>query len=218
MGAYAGMSRTFIITGTDTGIGKTVVAAGLAGLLGAAYWKPVQSGLEGETDSEVVARLANLPPERVLPEAWRLSQPLSPHRAAELDGVAIDPDRLVLPELARPLIVEGAGGLMVPLTRKTLFIDLFARWRASTVLCARTALGTINHTLLSIEALRRRDIPILGVTFIGDATPDTERSIAELGELRVLGRLPFIDPLTPDTLCSAMISHFDLAAFEEFRQ
>src|SRR4051794_37436022 len=107
---------------------------------------------------------------------------------------------------------------MVPLTRKTLFIDLFARWRASTVLCARTALGTINHTLLSIEALRRRDIPILGVTFIGDATPDTERSIAELGELRVLGRLPFIDPLTSDTLCSAMISHFDLVASEEFRQ
>jgi len=212
------VSRFFIVTGTDAGIGKTVVAAGLAGLLGGVYWKPVQSGLEGETDSEAVARLAKLPPERVLPEAWRLSQPLSPHRAAELDGVAIDPDRLVLPEVARPLIVEGAGGLMVPLTCTTLFIDLFARWRAPVVLCTRTTLGTINHTLLSIEALRHRDIPILGITFIGDAAPDTERSIAEIGKVRVLGRLPFIDPLTPDTLCSAMVSGFDLAVFADSRR
>ena len=209
------MSRTFIITGTDTGIGKTVFAAGLAGLLNGTYWKPVQSGLDGETDTQTVARLAELSPERIVPEAWRLVRPLSPHRAAELDGVSIDPDRLVLPEVPRPLIVEAAGGLMVPLTRSILFIDIFARWRAPVVLCARTALGTINHTLLSIEALRGRDIPLLGVAFIGDSMPDTECTIAAIGKVRVLGRLPFLETLAPDTLLSAMTAHFDVAPFEE---
>ncbi|RWJ60420.1 MAG: ATP-dependent dethiobiotin synthetase BioD [Mesorhizobium sp.] len=212
------MSRTFVITGTDTGIGKTVVAAGLAGLLGGAYWKPVQSGLDGETDNQAAARLAQLPPERILPEAWRLTRPLSPHCAAELEGVTIDPDRLALPETERPLIVEGAGGLMVPLTRKTLFVDVFARWQAPVVLCARTALGTINHTLLSIEALRRRDVPLLGVAFIGEAMPDTECTIAWMGQVRVLGRLPLLDPLTAGTLRSAMTSYFDLAAFDEVKE
>ncbi|SJM30184.1 dethiobiotin synthase [Mesorhizobium delmotii] len=211
------MSRTFVVTGTDTGIGKTVVAAGLAGLLGGAYWKPVQSGLDGETDSQAVARLGGVPPERILPEAWRLLKPLSPHRAAELEGVTIDPDRLVLPAVECPLIVEGAGGLMVPLTRKTLFIDVFARWQAPVVLCARTSLGTINHTLLSIEALRRRDIPLLGVAFIGEAMPDTECTIAGMGDVRVLGRLPLLDPLTPMTLGWAMTTYFNMAAFDEVR-
>jgi dethiobiotin synthetase len=103
---------------------------------------------------------------------------------------------------------------MVPLTRDCLFIDVFARWHAPVVLCARTALGTINHTLLSIEALRKRAIPLLGIAFIGDAKPDTERSIAEFGQARVLGRLPCLDPLTSATLRSAMLAGFDLAAFE----
>ncbi|WP_024927606.1 MULTISPECIES: dethiobiotin synthase [unclassified Mesorhizobium] len=209
------MSQTFVITGTDTGIGKTVFAAGLASLLNGAYWKPVQSGLDGETDTQTVARLAGLSPERIVPEAWRLVQPLSPHRAAELDGVSIDPDRLVLPDVTRSLIVEAAGGLMVPLTRNILFIDIFARWRAPVVLCARTTLGTINHTLLSIEALRRRDIPLLGVAFIGDPMPDTECTIAAIGKVRVLGRLPFLEALAPDTLLSAMTAHFDMAPFQE---
>ena len=206
---------SIVVTGTDTGIGKTVFSAGLAGVLNGAYWKPVQSGLGGETDSAVVARLAELPGARILPEAYRLSQPLSPHRAAELDGVSIDPDRLALPRSNRPVVVEGAGGVMVPLTRRCLFIDVFARWRAPVVLCARTGLGTINHSLLSIEALRKRSIPLLGIAFIGDAMPDTERSIAEFSQIRVLGRLPQLDPLTPATLRSAMLAGFDLATFEE---
>lgn len=209
------MTQRIVITGTDTGIGKTVLAAGLAGLLGGAYWKPVQSGLNGETDSQTVARLGELAPERILHEAWRLTRPLSPHRAAELEGVAIDPERLVLPEVECPLIVEGAGGLMVPLTRKTLFIDVFARWQAPVVLCARTSLGTINHTLLSIEALRRRDIPLLGVAFIGEAMPDTERTIAGTGQVRVLGRLPLLDPLTAGMLRLAMTTYFNMTAFDE---
>jgi len=203
-----------VVTGTDTGIGKTVFAAGLVGMLDGAYWKPVQSGLSDETDSQVVARLAGLPRERILPEAHRLTQPLSPHRAAELDGVSIDPERLEIPRSDRPVIVEGAGGLMVPLTRGSLLIDVFARWRAPVVLCARTALGTINHTLLSIEALERRGIPLLGVAFVGEDIPDTLRSIAELGRVRVLGRLPRIDPLTPQTLRTAMDAAFRRADFD----
>jgi dethiobiotin synthetase len=209
------MSARIVVTGTDTGIGKTVFSAGLVDLLGGVYWKPVQSGLGEETDSQAVARLAGLPPERVLPEAFRLSQPLSPHRAAEIDGVAIDADRLAPPPTARPLIIEGAGGLMVPLDHRTLFIDVFARWLAPVVLCARTSLGTINHTLLSIEALRTRSIPLLGIAFIGDEVPDTERVIAGFGKIRVLGRLPRLDPLSPDVLRSAMRSSFDAAAFTE---
>jgi dethiobiotin synthetase len=207
------MSARIVVTGTDTGIGKTVFSAGLVGLLGGVYWKPVQSGLGEETDSEAVARLGRLPPERILPEAYRLAQPLSPHRAAEIDGVAIDADRLTPPATMLPLVIEGAGGLMVPLDRRTLFIDVFERWRHPVVLCARTSLGTINHTLLSIEALRSRSIPLLGNAFIGGEMPDTERVIADFGKVRVLGRLPHLNPLTPDALRSAMRSSFDAAAF-----
>ncbi|RWK23277.1 dethiobiotin synthase, partial [Mesorhizobium sp.] len=159
------MTKRIVVTGTDTGIGKTVFSAGLAGLLDGFYWKPVQSGLNEETDSEVVARLSGLPDGRVLPEVYRLTMPLSPHRSAEIDGVAIEADDLSFPVLPTPLVIEGAGGLMVPLNRQTRFIDIFEQWRLPVILCARTALGTINHTLLSIEALRARSIPLIGIAF-----------------------------------------------------
>ncbi len=154
------MSRHIVITGTDTGIGKTVFSAALTGALNAFYWKPIQSGLEEETDTQAVLRLSGIPSAHVLPELYRLNTPASPHLAAEIDGVVIDLAKLVLPVVSGALVVEGAGGLMVPLTRETTYIDQMARWGAPVVLCARTALGTINHTLLSIEALRRRKIPL----------------------------------------------------------
>jgi len=206
------MTKRIVITGTDTGIGKTVFSAGLAGLLDGFYWKPVQSGLDEETDSEVVERLAGLPPGRVLPEVYRLKEPLSPHRSAELDGVAIDVAELSLPDLPGPIVIEGAGGLMVPLNRRTKFIDIFAQWRVPVILCARTKLGTINHTLLSIEALRARSIPLIGIAFIGDEVADTQRTIVEFSGVRQLGRLPQIDPLTSETLRDAMVAGFDLTA------
>ncbi|TIL29064.1 dethiobiotin synthase, partial [Mesorhizobium sp.] len=152
------------------------------------YWKPVQSGLDEETDSEVVARLAGLPSWRVLQEAYRLKSPLSPHRSAEIDGVSIEAADLSLPVVPSPLVIEGAGGLMVPLNRRTRFIDVFAQWQLPVILCARTALGTINHTLLSIEALRARSIPLIGVAFIGDEEADTQRTIVEFGGVPQLGR------------------------------
>ncbi|RWN64557.1 MAG: ATP-dependent dethiobiotin synthetase BioD [Mesorhizobium sp.] len=206
------MTKRIVITGTDTGIGKTVFSAGLTGLFDGFYWKPVQSGLDEETDSEVVARLAGLPPGRVLPEVYRLSKPLSPHRSAEIDGVAIEAARLSLPVSPGPLVIEGAGGLMVPLNRQTKFIDIFAQWRLPVILCARTALGTINHTLLSIEALRARSIPIIGLAFIGEEVADTQRTIVEFSGVPQLGRLPLLDPLTNETLREAMIAGFDFAS------
>jgi len=199
-------SQQFVVSGTGTNIGKTVFCAGLAGMLGARYWKPVQAGLPG--DSEVVAELAGA---EIVPEAWRLQLAASPHQAAEEEGVIIDPDALNPPE--GPVVIEGAGGLMVPLTRKVLFIDVFARWKLPLILCARTALGTINHTLLSIEAVRARDIPLHGIAFIGDANLESETIITEIGRVKRLGRLPAIEPLTPGRLAGVFGKTFEAADF-----
>ncbi|WP_170574164.1 dethiobiotin synthase [Ruegeria atlantica] len=191
---------TVIVTGTDTGIGKTIFAAGLTAALGARYWKPVQSGLEETTDSEIVKALSDV---EILPEAYRLNKPASPHLSAEDMGVEIDPARLALPQVDGPLVVEGAGGLMVPLNRQVFFLDVIAQWQAPVVLVARTALGTINHTTLSLMALRNAGCEVLGVAFVGDAEPDVEQTIAEMGNTRHLGRLPFVDALSRDTLANA---------------
>jgi len=198
------MSRRIVVAGTDTEIGKTVFAAGLADLLGANYWKPIQAGLEGETDSHIVARLGGLSDGRILPEFYRLKTPASPHQAAAMEGVRIAVESLDAPDASElPLVIEGSGGLLVPLDRTTLYIDVFARWRLPVVLCARTVLGTINHSLLSIEALRSRKIDILGIAFIGESNPESERVICEIGRVRRLGRLPRLSPLTRSTLRAA---------------
>jgi dethiobiotin synthetase len=203
------MNRRIVVAGTDTGIGKTVFSAGLAGFLDANYWKPVQAGLEGETDSQVVARLGGLSSDRIIAERYRLRTPASPHYAAQRDNVAIDEHALNVPDVGdRPLVIEGAGGLMVPLNAYTLFIDVFARWRLPVVLCARTALGTINHSLLSIEALRSRNIDIIGVAFIGDDNLQSENTICEIGRVRRLGRLPRLASLTMSTLQPAFRASF----------
>lgn len=207
------MTVRVVVTGTDTGIGKTVFAAALAGALDAVYWKPVQAGLDEETDSDTVRKLSGIPQDRLLPEAYRLKTPASPHFAARIDGVAIDPAALALPETARPLVVEGAGGLMVPLTDGLTYIDVMAGWRAPVVLCARTTLGTINHSLLSIEALRARKIPLLGVAFIGDANQESERIICAMGRAKRLGRLPRLDVVTAETLKAAFARHFNADDF-----
>jgi len=207
------MSVRLVVSGTDTGLGKTVFAAALAGALDGFYWKPIQAGVEEETDRETVLRLSGLSPERVLAEAYRLQTPASPHLAAEIDGIVIDPEALRLPETDRPLVVEGAGGLLVPLTRKVTYIDVMARWNAPVVLCARTTLGTINHSLLSIEALRARNLAIAGVAFIGDENQESERIIADLGQVRRLGRLPHLDPLNGPSLRAAFARHFRIEDF-----
>ncbi|MDR6756923.1 dethiobiotin synthetase [Mycoplana sp. BE70] len=207
------MNPRFVITGTDTGIGKTVFSAALTDALEAFYWKPVQSGLENETDSETVRRLGRIPSARIHPEAYRLRTPASPHLGASIDGVRIDFETLAPPVVDAPLVIEGAGGLLVPLTERVVFADVFARWQIPVILCARTGLGTINHTLLSLEALRARCIPIFGVAFIGEPQEDTQTILAELGGVRSLGRLPKLDPVTPQSLRQVFRENFDIDLF-----
>lgn len=193
----------YVVTGTDTGIGKTVFAAALTGFLGARYWKPVQAGLDEESDSEAVARLSGRGATAILPEAYRLVTPCSPHEAARIDGVMIDPSRLALPEGDGPLVVEGAGGVLVPLSGTSLYADQFARWGLPVILVARTALGTINHSLLSLEALRARGVVVHGIAFIGDENVASEDAICRIGNVTHLGRLPHLDDLTPEALARA---------------
>jgi dethiobiotin synthetase len=198
-----------VVTGTDTGIGKTVLSGAIALATGAAYWKPIQSGLEEETDSERIAALGL----RILPEGYRLHTPCSPHWAAEIDGVALDDAVLELPEGEPDLVVEGAGGVLVPIREDLLYADLFARWGLPVVLAARTELGTINHTLLSIEALKARGVQILGVAFVGDPIENTEATIARIGKVKRLGRLPILPEVTAEALRGAFAAHFEMGDF-----
>ncbi len=202
------MTRLFVVSGTDTNVGKTVFSAGLAGALGASYWKPIQSGVAPEGDRETVMRLSGLPADHILPERYRLNAPLSPHRSAELDGLVIQPSVLVPPDVAGPLVIEGAGGLMVPITRTFLQIDLYRTWNLPVILVTRTTLGTINHTLLSIAALRTQAIPLHGIAFVGEDNSDNIRTIGEMGDVRVLGRLPHLPQLNAHTLRDAFTTHF----------
>ncbi|RJY10066.1 dethiobiotin synthase [Aurantiacibacter aquimixticola] len=199
-----------IVSGTDTGIGKTVVAAGLTGALGATYWKPVQSGLEDETDSEAVARL--VPGARILPEVYRLVTPCSPHEAARIDGVEIDVEKLRLPDVDGPVVVEGAGGAMVPYADDLLAADLFADLGMPAVVVARTMLGTISHTLMTLEVLRARGVPVAGVIFVGEAELVAESAIQRFGAVAHLGRLPHLDPLGASALRDAFAANIRLDA------
>lgn len=199
-----------IVTGTDTGIGKTVFAAGLAGALGAYYWKPIQAGVDPEGDKETVAALSGLPADRILPEAFRLNTPASPHLAARIDGVTIALDQLPLPQVDGPLVVEGAGGVLVPISETLLMADLFAHWGQPVILCARTGLGTINHSLLSIEAVRSRGAQLAGIAFIGDPHAENERIIPQLAGVPSLGRLPHLDQLDPASLKAAFAANIRL--------
>jgi malonyl-CoA O-methyltransferase len=184
------------VTGTDTGVGKTIAAACLARAWQAGYWKPVQTGLAtGDDDTETVAALAGLPAERVVAPVYSLQAPLSPHAAAELEGVRIVMDAIALPRMAHPLVVEGAGGLYVPLNDRDFMIDLMAKLALPVLLVARSTLGTINHTLLSLAALRSRRLPIAGVILDGPPNAGNRAAIEGFGQVRVLAELPRVDPL-----------------------
>jgi dethiobiotin synthetase len=194
----------FFITGTDTNVGKTVTAAMLTLGLNAAYWKPVQSGLEPISDTDYVRQVTELDSSHFLPERHQLTQPLSPHAAAAIDGVEISLSNFELPFTDKPnLIIEGAGGLMVPLNNQHFVIDLIRHLNVPVCLVARSALGTINHTLLSIAQLRQYQIPILGVVINGERNASNREAIAQFGQVPILAELEPFAAINPATLKAA---------------
>jgi dethiobiotin synthase len=190
--------ESVFVTGTDTGIGKTVVAACLVHALRARYWKPIQTGIEeDQADTDTVAHLAGLPPSRIHPPRHTLRAPLSPEAAARREGIGIALADFTLPRGLGPLVVEGAGGLLVPLGGGALMIDLIAQLGLPAILVARSTLGTINHTLLSIEALRHRRIALRGIVVVGPQGEDNADAIARHSGAEILCLLPRVAPLTP---------------------
>lgn len=181
-------------------MGKTVAAAWMMIHTGAAYWKPVQSGLEGAQDAQSVQALSGCAVDRIFPSRHSLRQPLSPHEAARRDGVSIFLSDFSLPRSTRPLIVEGAGGLMVPLNEREYVIDLIVKLGLPAVLVARSTLGTINHTLLSLTALRERGIGIAGIIINGPKTPHNRAALEEFGKVPIIAEIDRFSPLTRDAL------------------
>jgi len=178
------------VTGIGTGIGKTLTSAILVEKLQADYWKPVQAGELDDSDTMKVQQLVSNSRSVFHPEAYRLTQPYSPHKAAALDGIMIDENTIILPHTDNQLLIEGAGGLMVPLNDHCLMIDLIAQLNAEVILVSQNYLGSINHTLLSIEALQQRNIPIKGIIFNGEANASTEEFILNYTGIALLGRVP----------------------------
>lgn len=181
------MSAVFV-TGTDTGIGKTMVSAWLVRSWGADYWKPVQSGTIEGRDADVVRRVA--PSARIHPSTYCLKAPLSPHEAARRQGLTIRTELFLLPSTDAPLVVEGAGGALVPLNDRDLMVDLMVRLALPVLVVARSGLGTINHSLLTIEALRRRDLTVAGVVLNGPPDAANRAAIERFGRVRVVAELP----------------------------
>jgi dethiobiotin synthetase len=200
----------FFVTGTDTDVGKTVVSAWLLAHLDACYWKPVQAGAEPETDSATVRRLAEVSADRILPEAYLLSESIAPHEAAQRSGIAIDMAKLVPPPCDRPLVIEGAGGLMVPLTDEAYVVDLATELHLPLILVTRSTIGTINHTLLSLEAIRRRGLPLAGVVINGPETPHNRAAIERYGQVEVIAEIPWLETVNLSALL-AIQPELDLA-------
>lgn len=194
------MSKKYFVTGIGTEIGKTVVSAILVKALKADYWKPVQSGDLYYTDTDKVREWTGMNSERIHPETYRLTKPMSPHASAEADGVEIQLEAFQLPETSNKLVVEGAGGLMVPLNEQDCIIDLIAGLKIPVVLVSRNYLGSINHTLLSIQALRQRSIPIAGLVFNGDPVPTTESIITKMTGLDCWFRVPELSNVNSATI------------------
>ncbi len=206
----------YFVTGTDTNVGKTVLSALLVAALDAGYWKPVQTGVVEGTDRESVRKWAELSGDRLAEEKYRFDPPVSPHLAASLAGIQIRLDDFELPAAPNNAkwIVEGAGGVMVPLNERDLMRDLMRRVGFPIVIAARTALGTINHTLLTLAALRESRLPICGVVMIGDENIENRRAIELYGNVRVVGHIPMLEKINRATLLEVYKDNFDHQAFQ----
>lgn len=193
----------YFITGIGTGIGKTLLSAILTEKLKADYWKPIQSGDLDTSDSITVGNLIANTQTVIHPESYRLTQPLSPHLSARLDGVDIDLNRINMPLTYNNLIIEGAGGLMVPLNENELIIDLIKKLEVEVILVSQNYLGSINHTLLSVSLLKQYQIPIKGIIFNGDENKETERYIQQYSQVKALGHVPQLSHIDQDQVTIA---------------
>jgi dethiobiotin synthase len=205
----------YFVTGTDTNVGKTVLSALLVAALDAVYWKPVQTGAVEGTDRESVRRWTEATEDRLPQEQFRFDPPVSPHLAAREAGTAIVLSAFELPVIAsdRKWIVEGAGGVMVPLNERELMRDLIRRIGFPVIVASRTSLGTINHTLLTLAALREAHIPICGVALIGEENTENRRAIEHYGHVRIIGRIPNLKQIDRAALLEVYEKHFDQGVF-----
>jgi len=208
------VKQSLFVTGTDTNVGKTLLSALLVAALDAIYWKPIQTGALDGTDRQTVINLAQIPEAQTLSETYCFDPPVSPHLAAEASGVRIDLARIRPPaNLARPVIAEGAGGILVPINDSELMLDLARHLGFPVLIAARAALGTINHTLLTVRALLCAKIRIQGVVMIGHRNKDNERSVEHFGDVPVIGTIPWLDTIDREALLSAYRSGFDQKYF-----
>jgi len=190
----------FIICGTDTDIGKTLISSFFVRGLNSFYWKPIQSGIESQTDSQTVEELTQVSKKKIIKEAYVFTKPLSPHWAAEIDQKTINFDMLRLPKVNGSLIVETAGGLMVPITRNFLQIDQIKQWNLPVILVCKSSLGTLNHTLLSIEALKLRNIEILGLVVNGEKHLDNPKTLVDFSGIPLIAEFPYIKKMDSNNL------------------
>ncbi len=197
------MASTYFVTGIGTGIGKTIVSAIITQKLKADYWKPIQSGDLHNSDSLTVKRLISNSKTTIHQERFRLSQPLSPHLSAKIDGVDLKIADFQLPPTENNLIIEGAGGLMVPLNDQELMLDLIKVLKTKVIVVSKNYLGSINHTLLTLQILSTNQIPVEGIIFNGEANKHTENYIEQYSKLPILGRIPELNDLNQDTIRSA---------------
>jgi len=209
----AGLPGRFFVTGTDTDVGKTLVCASLMLGLNAVYWKPVQSGVVDGTDTNWIQGVTGLPDSRFIPETYRLNLPLSPHAAADHDGVRIAMSALTMPDIPEDtrLIVEGAGGVMVPLNPDCLMTDLIKRLNLPVLVVARSSLGTINHTLMTLFMLRSAGIHVIGVVVNGEKNPSNRAAIEHYGKTRVIAQIEPLCVINPSSLMNAF-SSFSVSA------
>lgn len=195
--------KQYFVTGTDTGVGKTLASAVLMQMLKAKYWKPIQSGIQNEEqDAMTIQRLTHLPESDFFPSSYSLQASLSPDQAAKLENITIDLMQCALPQTEKNLIVEGAGGVMVPINDNECMLDLMQTLKLPIIIVARGTLGTINHTLLTIEALRRRQLFIYGVIFNGELNQDNQRAIEYWGQVKTLLHIPKFSLLNQETFQS----------------
>lgn len=210
------MKESLFVTGTDTNVGKTVLSALLVAALDAIYWKPIQTGASEGTDRQTVIKLAEIPEVQTLPESYCFHPPVSPHLAAEASGVSIDLARIQTPaDLGRPIIAEGAGGILVPINDSQLILHLARHLGFPILIAARSALGTINHTLLTVRTLRCAKMPMKGIVMIGGRNKDNERSVEHFGGVPVVGTIPWLETMEREILLNVFRSSFDQKYFRD---